>query len=909
MSSEGVARASGVQKRHVSQYVRPLIREGQVRQRLAHVQGLPQRRKVYDLTDSGRATAIRLRRRVEKEIVRVRDGAELRPSTIAQVLAVAGGKLPLLDFVRLTDVGAIDLDALKREPPATFVEMLSDSPRLGRFLGRKRELEAVTSRGDKPRIFVVRGVAGIGKTWFGAKACELLRGKRNLFWRRIRPWDTLQSILMSLGSFLSDLGKPGLQAVLARGESSRAPDVLRDDLSNTNSFLVFDDAHEGSTEVVSFFRLLKEVVGGARDLSALVLARQSLRFYNRRDVVDDGVVRELELSGLALEDLETLLSDGGNPGLLRAIRRFGGLPLALQLVRSVGPEGISTRSLEDVHRFLEEEVFGDLSTAGRMMMKIASMYRVPVPKEALFVHPSLTYDVLLNLENRSLLLRTGEGRYEAHDTIRDFFSSVLTPSERSQLGKSAASNLRQLASEARERGDLLLCADLVSNALALPAARKDHLTLWETMGDVRKELGDLPACLSAFREAINQTNDRETVARLHRKIAWALLSRGDASHARAEVEEGLRALRNHASAERGWFDLLESFLDENESWQRARQHADEALRMFREFQVLLGEGKALLWLGHLELHSPDGDRASARQHYVAARDVSRRLSDPVFASQVDRALAHMYAWHLGDVQKGLEHLAEAKNQVGERGGPEFRLWLLFDEAEINLELRANYAIAEQQFLEFESRGRRIYDRSAGFVSRFNLALSLYLQNRVDEARKGFERLLGDPSVLDSFTRIRTMWLLAECCLMQRDFEGVRRVAIAFDDPITRKEAEGTGGSALPVPASILRGVHCLLKGDAEGSQVAFAHALQLAGQASQIDEAPALSWSYLGPFYSGIALRVWGNDLEATERVRQAAEILRRYGMKARLSVLPDQERALTNVLREAYEGIGADAL
>jgi len=50
MTQDGLAAAAWVDLRHLAQYVRPLIRDGQVRERMAHVRGARQRRKVYDLT-------------------------------------------------------------------------------------------------------------------------------------------------------------------------------------------------------------------------------------------------------------------------------------------------------------------------------------------------------------------------------------------------------------------------------------------------------------------------------------------------------------------------------------------------------------------------------------------------------------------------------------------------------------------------------------------------------------------------------------------------------------------------------------------------------------------------------------------------------------------------------------------
>src|SRR5437899_5477656 len=86
MTQEGIAQAVWILVPHVTQYVRPLIREGLARERIAHIQGGRRRRKVYDLTDAGRFAAIRLRNALKAETVRSRDADGVRDATVAEIL-------------------------------------------------------------------------------------------------------------------------------------------------------------------------------------------------------------------------------------------------------------------------------------------------------------------------------------------------------------------------------------------------------------------------------------------------------------------------------------------------------------------------------------------------------------------------------------------------------------------------------------------------------------------------------------------------------------------------------------------------------------------------------------------------------------------------------------------------------
>src|SRR5207249_8387787 len=133
--------------------------------------------------------------------------------------------------------------------------------------------------------------------------------------------------------------------------------------------------------------------------------------------------------------------------------------------------------------FIEEEIYRELSDSERTVMKAASLYSIAVPREVLLSLPSTSHDILLSLENRALLRRVGEESYEVHDTIRDFFARILTPAERESLGATATEQLRHLAVRAHQEGDLVLCIDCLSNALAVLPPGADDPDLWEFLGD------------------------------------------------------------------------------------------------------------------------------------------------------------------------------------------------------------------------------------------------------------------------------------------------------------------------------------------------------------------------------------------------------------------------------------------
>ncbi|MBI4416207.1 MAG: ATP-binding protein, partial [Euryarchaeota archaeon] len=729
IAQEGIAQATWIDLPHFAQYVRPLLQEGLARERMAHVKGVRQRRKVYDLTEAGRLAATRLRENLKREVVRIRDAGGAQEAAIADVLQRAGGKATVLEVVRhLAESDVVDLAALGPRGGPALVEMLAEAPRLAVFVGRHAELEAVTQEGG-PRLFVVRGVPGIGKSSFGAKACEALRGTRNLYWHRIRPWDTRLTLLAGLGDFLAVVGKPGLRSVLARGETGRGDQVLRADLPGTKAFLVFDDAHEGGSEVLSFLRFLKEVLAEVPDVRVLVLTRRALPVYDRRDVALSGHVREVELAGLGADEVNSILAERTAPDLVDLGRQLGGHPLFLELLRSTPSQ--AARPSADIQRFIEEEIYAGLREPERKMMKAASLYLVPVPRDALFPDPTLTHDVLLTLADRSLLRPVGDDAYLVHDTIRDFFASVLAPAEREGLAAFAVAQLRRLASEAERAHRPLAGLGYLQNALQLATSPEDRAALWEALGDTNERIGDFPGMLTAYKEALQTATKPEAVARVHRKTASALQLRGELHPALSEIDAGIAALGDRVSAERGWLDLVRCrTATKLEEWAEAREHGSAALNVFRSSRDLPGQAHALLALGGLEVESQTGDPRLAERYLTEASALASSVEDPEFTARVHIGLAHLYGNRFGDVERATAHILAAE-ALGESGlDPHTRRSLLMLKAWFHLDLRADYDSAEEHFTEAMTLGRRIHSPGTVLFARYGLAFVRYFRGEI-----------------------------------------------------------------------------------------------------------------------------------------------------------------------------------
>jgi tetratricopeptide (TPR) repeat protein/DNA-binding PadR family transcriptional regulator len=871
VTQEGIAKAVWVDLPHLAQYMRPLIREGLVRERTAHVKESRRRRKVYNLTEGGQTTAVRLREKMRSEVVTLRDADGMREATVSEVLKMMGDRATLLEIAHQVDeLGAIDARLVAAPPAGTFVEILSDAPQVERFVGRSRELDAIVREDGGARILVVRGVAGIGKSALGAKACGVLRGKRNLFWHRIRPWDSRESILFQVGGFLAALGKPGLQVVLSQGQAARAPQVFREDVRGTRSYLVFDNAEDVTPEALAFFRLLVEAVAEAPDVRALILSRRSLPFYNRRDVVLKRLVAEVDLKGLESHDVAAYLSKYGRPGTpLEVAQRVRGHPLALELL---GSQDSPSGSLGNVRRYLEEEIYGSLSEAERGMMKVASLYQVPVPREALFARPEWPHDILLSLVEKSLLRAVGETRVEVHETIREFFSGVFTPAERREVTHFVVDQLHHLASGAGRESDFGRAAGYLHNAIQLSASAPERLSLLEALGEVKVRAGDLLATSVAYRTAMKGTRDPVCLARLHRKLGAAFRDWGEAKQANEEVEAGLAVLGDASGPERGWLHVVRSrILELGAELREAQEEAEAALRIFQNAGDLRGQAEALSQMGRLAWYTgamEDG-RPIADRYLREALDLSRTVGDPALTANILVNMMSVASWQFGDAKRAQEIFSAVEALPGALDHPTIRLRFLSSRAWFRSAILGDHASARSDIVEFESLAKLLRNDDEVAYGKYLRSAEAQLAGDLSEAGRCLE------GALESFRRLgntrfaqSTLFLLALHRLMERDVAGFRSLLTELD------QASRVGSAEWLVNAKMARALDDGIQGDWPKAEHIFRellHELERRPVASQLSrlERPRVYACY------GVVLKVMGRTNDGEEFIRKGSEIYR----------------------------------
>ncbi len=891
ITQEGIARAVWIDVRHVVQYVRPLMEEEFVRERMAHIEGGRRRRKVYCLTDRGKSRALQLQKSLASETVRVRDAEGVREETVAEVLQRPGVETSVLEVIReFVHSGAVDVTALQAPSPGRYVEMLADAPKVSEFLGRERELETLMREGDGPRIFVIKGVAGIGKSTLAARVCGLRRSRQNVFWHRIRSWDTPHSILAALGTFLSALGRPGLKTVLAEGRPEMAPEVLREDLPGVKAVIVIDDAHDASRDVLEFLRFLKDAIAETPGVTALVITRRSLPFYDRRDVVLDEMVQEVDLEGLEPEVVEATTSAEERGSLPIDLLRH---PLFLKLMRASTGRRARREALRDFHRFIQEAIYSELPEPGRRMMKIASLYRVPIPPEALLFEATLSRDVMHDLMERALLTVVGEEDVEVHDTIRDFFEALLTEVEKTEFRAFVVPQLRELASKAWDQGDLSYCISCLSNALHLSPSGSEGLAVYEALGDVKERIGDVEGGLESYRMAMVAAGDPEYSARLYRKIGTALVIRGEIPPAAKAVEDGFQALGQRVCAELGWLNLTRCrVLEWLERWEEAKEHGIVALETFEAFGELSGQAQAYLLLGHIETGMPGGRPSLAQRYFKRALDLAEALGDAAAVATVHLFLSSLYAFPLGNVEKAEDHLTAVSPLVDDLGDTFKRINFLSMKGAFDLHIRADFEGAEALFEEAASLGRKLRSPGRAAFAEYLLGWSNYYQGRFGKAMDMFREFADDmrergiqPSAVEA------LCMAAECALLEGNVDEFRRILVALRD-----QSLSQGAEARPMMMKVVGAIDLFLRGDLEASRTSLEEAV--------VADEGGLAFDPALPHVVHAALsRALGREEEATEHLKAAASAFEALSRTAHLNLLETREQCLAETLHSTATG------
>jgi DNA-binding MarR family transcriptional regulator len=439
LSQEGIAKAINIRRNDVSRTIKNIINKGWVDVRLGHVEGVGRRRKVYFLTPSGYTNALKIKDAIlELEVPIVeKDGKDrLRIKDINQFFNI---KYSIIEMVNIVNkLGKFDPFYDLEEPlPETaeerrIVHSLETGPKLERFIGRDDEIEKLEGWTEEGKVIILKGIAGIGKSYLAFKLCENLMESHNLLWIKVKEFDSLDKILEVFSDFLQEAKLKDFSNYVSKNRNydlNEVQDLLEEDLKKMGpTLIVIDDLQKASPLILQFFSILVDIKDSLNSVTYLFTGRYAPKFYDRRQVVVERKIIEYELTGLDRDSSKELLKEVEIPQ-----RKFDevykithGHPLSLILL----VQSKNVESFKEINEYINDEIFSQLDENEKTMLSALSVYREGIPASVLFVEDKLDYNTIDSLLQKLLLFENTDGYYEMHDLLQESIYTRQTPKQR-----------------------------------------------------------------------------------------------------------------------------------------------------------------------------------------------------------------------------------------------------------------------------------------------------------------------------------------------------------------------------------------------------------------------------------------------------------------------------------------------
>ncbi|MBN1539056.1 MAG: tetratricopeptide repeat protein [Candidatus Thermoplasmatota archaeon] len=709
VTQRGIGRELSLRQTHVSRALSELSGDGFVRSRTAHIHGEGRRKKVYFLTKKGSAETKRYTEEMDdlKLPLRSRDGyLKLQPvSTILKTLSRAEGKpVSLSDLVnRFYDGSEVHLG--QRTTPE---RALRNIPMNERFFGRQDELKMISRWiEDEINFISVVSIAGQGKTSLLAEFASK-NTERPVVWYTLDEWTRPIGILEDVARVFEHLGESSLMEYLigpAEPNNDEAAFRLVKDLKRSDLVIILDDVHK-NLKVMELLSIIKQRLLPGSRTTILTGSRIRPSFYGRKDLQDNGRVREIELLGLDPVSAGKLLTVRGVPREEHelAYRKTSGHPLALELY--------TTGS--DIDGYLWEEVTRNLEPKEMEVLDLASIYRYPMPAEAFFPGGVPDRGLIDRLAERVLLRRFVDGNLVIHDLLKEHLRERMTPME---MEKYIVAAIDFLSTRGSEKDILhriaLLCEhdrDELTDVLLREGdflVSRGHQELLDMVQRIDPKMlkgVDLVRYLNLFSELnVREGDPASADIRIKRAleecdrillsggrekgevlplVSKLLFRSGEISRANGVHSQVIEAQRKNVSYNRRYGSRpgLGKALNNLAVAYLERGEIDKALESFHEAHGLLEESgepgsRAFVEASIADAYIIKRDHVKARKFLKKASSYDSRI--PAINGKLTRRTG-LCRSSLGDLEDALRDLQRSYASFVEAGDRESMIWVLLD---------------------------------------------------------------------------------------------------------------------------------------------------------------------------------------------------------------------------------------
>lgn len=714
LSQMGIANAVSIARSNVPRAISGLRDQGYLIERQAHVTGVSRKRKAYFLTDDGAKLADDIWSKVGMQMVRV-IGHDGRSSSMELQKALESTELPLrhVDVIRyLDDSGTIDFSSLSsdlierdlsKHIEKQLVTSLGDLPRTRKFYGREKELENMVSLLEhQSGSILVPGIAGIGKTALSAKLIESFTHRRNLLYHRCQDWDGARAFLEAVGEWMSAMGSDDLSDYLASTpvpQPQMAVNLIAEGLDSAPSLIVIDDLHKvGDETLISVLRSLSVRIPEINDVGLVMFSRSYRMVVPETDSSGRIVTLVMPLDGLdqeASRQILTAMKDLEMPQFLHIHNLSRGHPLVLELINRGSVGGTFHETLET---FVEKEIFSRLSGAEKRVLGAISVFREPMPLQAISGVDAET-DLLDDLVEKGLARQADSDNYDVHDLVREFLTRSMEDSLSQILHANAVEwyrTRRETPSQSIEYiHHLHMSGDTEGLAAALSEeghalVNSGHIELLgilrsldvsnfgpRTSFVIHELRGDILSIQGKWEQAVEEYDLAMPLALKHKmnsSLARLLSSRADLAVKRGQMDEALSLHRKALEIQISVRDALGAARSYNNMgfiFRRQRENK-KALEVYGNVEELLDaedspeltEARIRLASAFLEM----GEMDRARDHAMIAHDETEE-NEQVRLHARSRAVLGRYYAKIKDNDLAMHHYSGALEILSDQSDP------------------------------------------------------------------------------------------------------------------------------------------------------------------------------------------------------------------------------------------------
>jgi DNA-binding SARP family transcriptional activator/tetratricopeptide (TPR) repeat protein len=556
-------------------------------------------------------------------------------------------------------------------------------PETAEFVGRSEELDLLTrEHGDAPRVKVIEGTAGVGKTALALQAARAVSGQYpdGTFYLNLHTHDPGHPSLdagEALHRLLRMLTAPATQIPDATGERAA---LLRAQLSRRRAIVILDDAGRHDQ--------IRPLLPEAGECLILITTRRTFPGLEG--------ARALTLEALPVDDAITLFQSVAGPGTAHdeaeaamAVQLCGRLPLAIQLAAGRLARDYPPRIGELVEELSQSPARsgGADSASPEVMSAFDLAYRSLEPGHQRFfrrlgvspcayisLHAAAALgggtlaqaeEVLAALLDHHLLARAPAGQFRFHDLIRGYAAMRAAQEDSRSEQRQAVGRLFDYYLRTADEADRVLHPfrrRMTVPRPRPPAASTELSTQQDAAGWLEAEWRNI---LQAARYA-GRHEWKEKCADLTHALAGFMEIRAywdEAIAAHTLALQAGRDLSDPARTARASLELSE-VSQQTGRYEAALPLAEDAAGIYRSLADRRGEADALDQIGMA--HQRAGRSREALAYFHEARILYRYTADQ---DGLATTLSHsgIASWQLGRYPDAMEHLSEALSVYGDVG--------------------------------------------------------------------------------------------------------------------------------------------------------------------------------------------------------------------------------------------------